>query len=217
MQKTTIDYLKSLKKNNNKEWFEQNKSSFELAKSDFLQLVDRLIVQLTKIDSRYGDLKAKDCIFRQYRDIRFSKDKTPYKTNMGAAFHLDGKKGGKAAFYFHLEPGNSFVGGGLWMPDAEKLKKVRQEIDYNFEKFKKIVSHKSFVETFGALSTEDQLKNAPKGYENDHKAIAFLRLKSYVAAQPLSDKELTDAIEKKIGQSFKAIAPFIHFLNESIG
>ena len=216
MHNTTIDYLKSLKKNNNKEWFEQNRSLFEHAKADFLSLVETLLSYLSKLDPRYGELKAKDCIFRQYRDVRFSKDKSPYKTNMGAAFHLDGKKGGKAAFYFHLEPGNSFVGGGLWMPDADKLKKVRQEIDYNFEKFKKIVQYKLYVETFGTLSHEDQLKNPPKGYDTENPAIEFLKLKSFVAAQPIKDSELSEAVDQKVKQSFKAIAPFINFLNDSI-
>jgi uncharacterized protein (TIGR02453 family) len=217
MQKTTIDFLKNLKKNNNREWFEQNRAKYEAAKEDFLSLVDYGIQYLGTLDSRYLDLKPKDCIFRINRDVRFSNDKSPYKTNMGAAFHTGGKKSGDAAFYFHLQPGASFVGGGLWHPEADKLKKVRQEIDYQLDAFKKIVLKKDFINTFGELSAEDKLKNVPKGYEVENKAAEYLKLKSFVAAKSLHDDDLLESSpEKIIQQSFKAINPFIQFLNNAL-
>lgn len=217
MQKTTIDFLKNLKKNNNREWFEQNRAKYELAKEDFLNLVDKSIQFLGKADPRFLDLKAKDCIFRINRDVRFSHDKSPYKTNMGAAFHCGGKKSGNAAFYFHLQPGGSFVGGGLWHPEADKLKKVRQEIDYRFDDLKKIISRKGFQDTFGELSTEDKLKNLPKGYDPENSAGEYLKLKSFVAAKSLSDKDLLgNEPDKIIQDSFRHLAPFITFLNSAL-
>lgn len=217
MQKTTIDYLKSLKKNNNKEWFDKNRARFDLAKEDFLQLTSSTIQYLSTLNPGYENLKPKDCIFRQNKDIRFSKDKSPYKTNMGAAFSIGGKKSAYAAFYFHLEPGNSFIGGGLWMPDADKLKKIRQEIDYDFESFKKIITKKDFVHTFGALNEEEKLKNPPKGYESENKAIEFLKLKSFVAGHRVADAELLENnFPKKVEETFKILAPFIDFLNRAV-
>lgn len=217
MQKTTIDYLKNLKKNNSKEWFDQNKKAYEQAKADFVDLVNKLLAFLTTVDPAFGNLQAKDCMFRINRDIRFSKDKSPYKTNFGAAFHSGGKKGGGAAFYFHLEPGQSFVGGGLWMPEADKLKKVRQEIDYHFADFKKILSKKDFVAIYGNLSTEDKLKNLPKGYEADNPAAEYLKLKSFTAGHAVSDKILvSDDLLKSLQLAFKTIHPLIDFINRAI-
>ena len=135
LQSSTIHFLKSLKKNNNKEWFDKNRSQYELAKNDYLSLVTKVLNELQGFDPTLLELQPKQCIFRLNRDVRFSKNKDPYKTNFGASFSKGAKKIQTAGYYFHLEPGANFVGGGLWMPMAPDLHKVRQEIDYCFKEF----------------------------------------------------------------------------------
>lgn len=217
LQKNTIDFLKKLKNNNNKEWLVANRANYETAKADFELLTKEVLVLLTKWDSRYGDLKPKDCIFRINRDVRFSKDKSPYKTNFGAAFSPGGKKSIGGGFYIHVEPGKSFIGGGIWMPEPEQLRKIRQEIDYNYTAFKKIVSTKSFVTLFNELDKEASLKNPPKGYEPDNQAIEYLKLKSFVTGHSVSDSMLVDKeLIKTIGVCYKTLNPLLTFLNTAI-
>jgi uncharacterized protein (TIGR02453 family) len=217
LQKNTIDFLKKLKNNNNKEWLDGHRALFEAAKSDFESLVSAIILQLGKLDSRFADLKLKDCIFRINRDVRFSKDKSPYKTNFGAAFSPGGKKSKSGGFYVHIEPGKSFIGGGVWMPEPSDLKKIRQEIDYNFKAFHNIVTHKQFVALFGQLDQESVLKNPPKGYDAENPAVEYLKLKSFVTGHAVKDPLLTDKeLIKTIVTCYKALHPFLQFLNTAI-
>src|SRR4026207_2423805 len=145
LQSSTLKFLKDLKKNNNKPWFDANRERYEEAKADFANFIQQVIDVHSKKDKTLASLKAKDCMFRINRDVRFSKDKSPYKTNFGASINKGGKKAfGSAGYYFHLEPGGSFTGGGLYGPAPEELKKTRQEIDYNFTDFKKIIHSKKF-------------------------------------------------------------------------
>lgn len=217
LQKNTIDFLKSLKKNNNKLWFDENRKLYESSKADFEILVQSVINALSKLDDQYNLLKPKDCMFRINRDIRFSKDKSPYKTNFGAGFTIGGKKSNLAGYYLHIEPGNMFIGGGLWMPDADSLKKIRQEIDYNFSNFKEIVLEKRFFSHFGALSTENKLANAPKGYETDNIALEYLKLKSFTTSAPIADEMVFNKnFEKKISEQMISLTPFIEFINRAI-
>src|SRR6188768_1481751 len=142
LQPSTLKFLKSLNKNNNKPWFEEHKVDYQDAKADFESVVQQILDGLYKVEPELVGLQVKDCTFRIYKDVRFAKDKTPYKTNMGASFSPGGKKTPRPGYYFHLEPGgNTFAGGGMWMPEAAVLKKVRQEIDYNFEEFQQIISN----------------------------------------------------------------------------
>lgn len=219
IQPATLKFLKDLKKNNSKEWFDKNRKVYESAKEDFISLVSDIIVQFGKKDESIASLQPKSCIFRINRDVRFSKDKSPYKTNMGASFSKDGKKAMIAGYYFHIEPGNSFVGGGIYMPKAENIKKIRQEIDYCFDEFSKIIKHKKFVAQYGDLdkSAEISLAREPKGYEKDNPAIGYLKLKSWIAISSVSDAELTDkTLVKKIVTAFEALNPLIDFLNRGI-
>ncbi len=219
LQTTTIKFLKDLKKNNSKEWFDKNRKQYEAAKADFAALVNAVILQFGKKDGGIATLTAKDCMFRINRDVRFSKDKSPYKTNMGAAFSKGGKKAIIAGYYFHCEPGQAFVGGGLWMPDADVVKKVRQEIDYCFNEFSKIIKHKKFVAQYKGLEISDEtsLTREPKGYEKDNPAIQYIKLKSWLAMSSLTDADLTDKnLTKKIVAAFEALQPFIEFLNRGI-
>ena len=219
LQPDTLQFLLALKTNNNKAWFDINRPRFENAKQDLLQLVNSIIKRLGKKDADIAILTAKDCVFRQNRDVRFSKDKSPYKINMGINLNRGGKKLNNAGYYFHLEPGNnSFAGGGLWMPEAPHLAKVRQEIDYCWDEFQKMILKKSFRDSFGDLNTKEHtLSREPKGYEKDNPAIKYLKLKSFVALQPLSDSELTSKdLLNKLMARFESIQPLIQFLNRSI-
>jgi uncharacterized protein (TIGR02453 family) len=221
LQSSTIKFLKDLKKNNNKPWFDKNRKIYETAKADFARFIQTVIDQHSKKDTSIKNLHAKDCMFRINRDIRFSKDKSPYKSNFGASINKGGRKAmNSAGYYFHLEPGGSFTGGGIYMPMPDELKKVRQEIDYNFADFKKIIAAKKFKSVYGDLdkSTEFLLSRVPKGYLPDNPAAEYLRMKSYIAMIKVSDTGLTSKdLVKKTVVAFEALQPVIEFINEAIG
>jgi uncharacterized protein (TIGR02453 family) len=217
LQPPTLKFLKALSKNNNKPWFDEHKVDYQEAKADFESVVQQILDGLYKQDPVMIGLQVKDCTFRIYKDVRFSKDKTPYKTNMGAAFAPGGRKTPRPGYYFHLEPGgNSFAGGGLWMPEAAVLKKVRQEIDYNFEEFEQIISNKEFIRYFGKIEGES-LKTVPQGYLPDNPAIAYLKLKSFTAWQHIADDVATQpALVREILKIFSVMQPFIKFLDRAL-
>ena len=219
LQLPTLTYIKKLQKNNNKPWFEENRNLFTEAKDDFEKLVKDIIISFGKVDADIAPLEAKNCMFRQYRDIRFSKDKTPYKQHMGASFDKGGKNSGFAGYYLHIEPGNkSMAGGGVWMPDAARLKKIRQEIDYSWDEFSGIINQNDFKKTYGNLEQgEFKLSREPKGYEKDNPAMEYLKLKSLVAIQTLTDDDLVSKdLRQKIVSAFTALMPFIRFINRSL-
>ena len=219
IKETTTGFLKKLSKNNNKQWFDTHRNEYLQAKNDFENFVTRIIDGLSVIDTDIKDLEVKDCTFRLNRDIRFSKDKTPYKTNLGASFNRGGKKSVFAGYYFHLEPGKSFTGGGLWMPMTPELKKIRQEIDYCFKEFQDILDTRDFKMHYKVLenSPDVKLTNLPRGYEKDNPAAEFLKLKSYLATKNISDKELTQSsLVSNTLKSFKALMPLIKFINKAL-
>ena len=220
LQTSTFKFLKDLKKNNNKPWFDKNRKVYEAAKADFISFIQAVIDQHGKKDASIKNLLAKDCLFRINRDVRFAKDKSPYKTNMGASINKGGRKAeNSAGYYFHLEPGGVFTGGGIWMPMPDELKKVRQEIDYNFTDFKKIIAAKKFKTVYGELSSnpEYKLSRVPKGYDPENPAAEFLKLKSYIAMIKISDADLTSKdLVKKTVAAFQALQPLIEFLNKSM-
>ncbi|MBK6991631.1 MAG: DUF2461 domain-containing protein [Chitinophagaceae bacterium] len=220
LQTSTFKFLKDLKKNNNKPWFDKNRKVYEAAKADFISFIQAVIDQHGKKDASIKNLLAKDCLFRINRDVRFAKDKSPYKTNMGASINKGGRKAeNSAGYYFHLEPGGVFTGGGIWMPMPDELKKVRQEIDYNFTDFKKIIAAKKFKTVYGELSSnpEYKLSRVPKGYDPENPAAEFLKLKSYIAMIKISDADLTSKdLVKKTVAAFEALQPLIEFINEAL-
>jgi uncharacterized protein (TIGR02453 family) len=221
LKPATVKFLKDLKKNNNKPWFDKNRPRYEEARADFASFVQQVIDLHGKKDSTIKNLVAKDCMFRINRDVRFSKDKSPYKNNFGVSINKGGKKAmNSAGYYFHLEPGECFAGGGLYLPMPEELKKVRQEIDYNYTDFKKLISAKKFKSVYGDLdkSAEYILSRVPKGYEADNPAAEYLRLKSYIAMVKMSDADLISKdLVKKTVAAFEALQPVIAFINEAIG
>lgn len=216
IQTITFDFLNKLKKNNNKEWFDRHRPLYEAAKKDAQVFIDELIASISKFDSAVKHLEAKKCMFRINRDIRFSKDKTPYKINIGASISPGGKGSFTAGYYIHLQPGASFLAGGMWQPEAPLLHAIRQEIDYNAKEFKKIISHKDFKKCFGALSDEDKLKTVPKGYDKTHPEIELLKNKSFIVVHDLKDKEvLSKDFLKHCSTVFKAMYPFNSFLRKA--
>jgi uncharacterized protein (TIGR02453 family) len=220
LQSSTLKFLRDLSKNNNKTWFENNRDKYEASKADFEVLIQQVIDKHGKKDETIRDLVAKKCTFRINRDIRFSKDKTPYKTNMGGSLDRGGKKSRFAGYYIHLEPGDkSFVGGGLWMPMPEELKKVRQEIDYCYDEFKSIVESKKFRAVYDGLYTGEDisLKKVPQGFDNENPAASFLKLKSWLAMKQMTDKEMTSPdLTKKVLAAFEALQPFLNFINRAL-
>lgn len=174
---------------------------------------------MISFDPDMKDLETKNCLFRINRDIRFSKDKTPYKINISASFNKGGKKSINAGYYFHLQPGgNSFAGGGLWIPAAPELKKLRQEIDYCLPEFKKIINNPVFKKHYGELEREknQMLVNVPKGYDKENPAADFLKLKSFIATKNIPDSALLlPNLSKEITQAFKTLMPLIKFINRA--
>ncbi len=218
LQSTTLKFLSDLKKNNNKAWFETNRNRYEEAKADYSLLVESIIAAIVRFDALVGGLKAKDCMFRINRDVRFSKDKSPYKTNMGAYFNAAGKKANTPGYYFHLEPAQSFAAGGLWMPEPADLAKLRQEIDYNAGAWKKIVKSPSFKKYFTeGLDNSSMLSRPPKGYTEDNPALEYLKLKSYVVRYPVSDAMLCKkTLAKDIAAVFERMKPMLDFLKQAV-
>lgn len=218
LQAATVKFLKDLKKNNNKPWFEKNKQAYLNAKEDMEAFVGKVIEGLGKIDPDLGLLQPKDCVYRIYRDVRFSKDKTPYKSNMGASFNKGGKKVMNAGFYFHCEPGNNMVGGGLYMPLPPILNKVRQEIDYNFDEWKKIVGNRRFTKLFpDGVEGIEILSRPPKGYDDQNPAIDYLKMKSFIVTHSPSDADLqSKSLLKNVLNTFETMTEFIDFLNRPI-
>ncbi len=217
---TTLQFLKSLDKNNNKAWFDAHRKQYDTAKLNFVELTQQVITQFGKKEPAIALLQPKECVFRINRDVRFSKNKAPYKNNMGASIKAGGKKSLAAGYYIHLEPGGkSFVGGGLYMPDAAIVGKIRQEIDYNYPAFLRIVQNKKFVTHYSGLDFSEgmSLVREPKGYEKDNPAIAYIKLKSWVATAPLSDTTLQDKnIATQLTKAFEYLQPLISFLNEAL-
>lgn len=221
LQQSTLQFLAKLEKNNNKPWFDTNRDKYDNAKADMEQLSASVIEKFGVIDADIAPLPAKKTMFRINRDIRFSNNKTPYKTNLAASFDKGGKKSGFAGYYLHVQPGDrSMIAGGLWMPDAPMLKKIRQEIDYCFPEFKKIIHAPAFKKHFGTLEISDStsLKREPKGYEKENPAITYLKLTSFITSKKLTDEEVhSPKFLADIVTSFKALMPFVYFLNRAIG
>ena len=219
LEPQTLRFLTELKENNHKPWFDAHRAAYEAARIDFSNFIQLVIEAVQKSDTTITGLTSRDCLFRINRDIRFSKDKTPYKVAFGASIKRGGRKSPFAGYYFHLEPGQSFVGGGLWMPEAVVLKNMRQEIDYNWEEFQGILSQKEFKNQYGDVykGGDVSLTTMPKGYEKDNPAAGYLKLKSFIAETKLADEELTKgSLHKKTVAAFETIQPLLHFINRTI-
>jgi uncharacterized protein (TIGR02453 family) len=215
--KDILNFLKALKGNNNREWFAENKAWYEKSKQDFSEFVELLILEIRKIDNEIGALEAKDCQFRIFRDVRFSKDKSPYKTNFGAYISRGGKKLNFAGYYFHMEPGEYFMSGGVYMPQGPVLKAIRQEIFHRIDEFKDLINAPAFKKNFKGLSEIEKLKTPPKDFPKDFPDIDLLKHKHYIMSKSLNEKELLNPnLIKDARETYKAMVPFNHFLNNVI-
>ena len=217
LQQSTLEFLKKLKKNNNKDWFDKHKAGYEAAKKDLTAFIEKVIAAIGSFDPSVKHLEPKDCMFRIYRDVRFSKDKTPYKSHLGAYISGRGKKSHGPGYYIHIQPDNSFLAGGLWVPPTPDLNKVRQEIDYNLEEFGSILKEKSFKKYFKSLDQGEKLKTLPKGYDKDHPGIELLKLKSFTVTYHVDDKAVTskDFVKHATGV-FKSMKPLHDFLDRAL-
>jgi len=212
-----LSFLKTISKNNNREWFEKNKPKYLIVKSHFEDFLEAFHQELLRFDESLSGLNPRKMGFRIYRDVRFSKDKRPYKVNMGAGFSEHGKMDQEPGYYIHIEPGKSFIAGGLYMPDADKLSRIRQEIDYNTDAFLKIFNDRKFKKLFPSLDDFDKLKTAPKGYPKDHPHIDLLKNKSYVVSHHFSDTEVLDKkFVKNAAEVAKTLKPLNDFLRAAI-
>lgn len=218
MQKV-LEFLKDLAENNNKPWFDENRDKYLIAKKEIETFTTKLIQEFGEIEPSIANLEAKECLFRINRDVRFSKDKSPYKTNFGISINPGGKKSDLAGYYIHIEPGKSFVGGGMWMPMPEQLGKIRQEIDYNLEQFEELIKAPAFKKQYGTLNSgkEISLVRVPKGYEADSPAAEYLKLKSFTATKQLTDNTIASKeFIEHCTTAFKALKPLIGFLNQGL-
>lgn len=218
IQKSTLDFLKKLKKNNNREWFNKNKKLYEDARYNFEICVFDIIQAISDFDETVSGLDPKDCMFRIYRDVRFSKDKKPYKQNFAAAIQFNGRKSIKAGYYFHIEPGRSMLAGGIYMPGPDTLLSLRKLIAANYKEYEKIISAKDFKKEFKEVWVEEnKLKTIPKGFDIEHPAAEHLKNKSFIVLKIIGDKEvLSKNFVKNSAKIFKIMKPFNDFLNRAL-
>ena len=215
---STFDFLTDLIANNNRDWFQANKERYNEARENVIDFTAAWLKQMHVIDPSIDEtLDPKKCVMRIYRDIRFRKDKTPYKNNFGVSIPTNGTKLGRAEYYFQVSPGNSFIAGGYWMPEAEHLKKIRQEIDYNAAELEKIIDAPEFISLFGEFRQQEKLKTVPREYGADNEHIELLKLKSFVAFRNLKDKDLLlKSAVADVAEVCRKIYPLNVFLNNAL-
>jgi uncharacterized protein (TIGR02453 family) len=212
IQPASFDFLKKLKKNNNREWFNAHKTEYQKELSFMEAFADGLLKNLNSHDM-IETPSGKKSLFRIYRDTRFSSDKTPYKTHWSGSFKR-ATKYRRGGYYFHIGQGNSFIAGGFWGPVPADLRRIRDDIAFDAGPLRKILKSRSFVSMFGTLQGE-QLKKAPQGYDADHEAIDLLRHKQFLLIRRFRDKEvLGKNFLKEAGLTFKAMRPFFDYMSE---
>jgi uncharacterized protein (TIGR02453 family) len=213
-------YLAELSENNNRAWFVMNKPRYDILRAEFLELVVRLIAQVSKFDPAIAGCNPKKALFRINRDMRFSHDKSPYKSYFSASITASGLKkpsqGGGPAYYFHIDAsGTLLIAGGEYMPPADRLRAIRQQVVADAKGFGKLLKNKKLVETYGDLQTEGQLKRPPKGFDADSPHIEYIKMKNFIVwnEQPLK-KMLSDALEKELVSGFKDAYPLVSWLRQ---
>lgn len=219
ISQTTFDFISDVTLNNNREWFQDNKSRYEQARENVIDFASAMLKELAKADPGVADIDPKKAVQRIYRDIRFSKDKTPYKDHFGISISPTiSTKPDTTGYYIHIKPDNgSFAGGGYWQPVSEHIKAIRQEIDYNAGELKEIVDDKGFIKLFGEFRNGNSLKVMPKGYPADHEDISLLKLKDFIAMHDFKDSELVKADSyKTVANVLGKIFPLNVFLNNAI-
>ena len=217
--KEALQFLEDLIANNNTDWMHANKKRYENYKKDYHHFIASLLAEMKPLDKTLEPLEVKNCTFRINRDIRFSKDKSPYKTNMGVWFTQNKFRKNSPGYYIHFEKGNSFIAGGVWCPEPEELKKIRKEIAFFYEDLEAIVNDKNFQKEFNTMTRDESntLKKAPKDFDPNHPAIEFLKLKSFTASAKIDDALFTDtSFSKNVAQKLMALKPLNDFLNRAL-
>lgn len=207
-------FLKDLKENNDRDWFTKNRTRYDEAQKTFESFINQLIPEIRSFDASIDLITAKDCIFRIYRDVRFSANKAPYKTNFGAYIARGGKKSTWAGYYVHFEPGSCMLAGGMYMPPTDQLKKARQEVYFNSTELKRIMSDETFTTYYNGLDDEYKMTRPPKEFPPDFPDIDLLKYKSYIVGQMVIDELATsdEFLYHALG-AFRAMFPFNSFLN----
>lgn len=214
--KTILNFLRELQENNTREWFNDHKSIYLETKARFNEFVEEQIMKLEVLDPEFQGVTVKNSVYRIYRDVRFSSDKSPYKTHFGAFMAAGGRKNGMGGYYIHLDATQSFLGGGIYQPEPDKLKKIRKEIFDFPEDIKKILENPGFKNHF-RLYEKDKLKRPPKGYSDDFELIETLKLKHFIASYEFSDDSVSNAdFSQTVTEQFKALVPLNTFLNRAL-
>lgn len=208
IKKETFQFLAELAQNNHKLWFDAHREQYEAARKDFISFISKLIKGIDDFDHHLEGLTAEECVFRLYRDARYTTDKEPYKAHLGAYIAFGGRNSDFAGYYVHIAPGDSYIGGGMYNPGTAVLRKIRQEIDYNSEPLWNILRSDGFREYFGSIQG-DRLDSAPQGYPKDHKDIELLKLESYFAVHPMKDEVFTS--EQAFERCIKVVSELYHF------
>ncbi len=217
LKKETLQFLKDLKKNNNREWFTKYKSRYENAYADWLGFTGELITGLSKIDKKIAAAKfqPKDCTFRIYRDIRFSKDKTPYKINFASEFSTKQGQWDVPGYYVHINTADGFMGGGAYMLQPMQLQAMREELSLNGNKFKKIIADKNFKKYFTLEGVK--LVNVPRGFEKNDPMAEYLKHKHMLAMHKVAEKDiLSHGFAQHCLEAFKAMQPFLHYIERPV-
>ena len=211
-----LDFLNELSKNNNREWFNENKPRYQELYQSMVLFSEMVINEVKTFDSSVAGIEPKKSVFRIYRDVRFSKDKSPYKTNMGMFITPGGKNAGMAGYYLHLEPTQSFIAGGIYMPPSKQLNAVRREIFNNASEFKEIIEDAGFKEYYGELQGE-KLKRNPKDFPADFEEIELLKFKSYIVSHNFTNEDLKSPdFFGKVIDGFETLHPFNRYLNQAL-
>lgn len=220
IKQTSLDFLAKLKQNNSKEWFEQNRDLYENYRNDILQFTENLLNELSKIDQAIlqANLDPKKCLTRANRDLRFSKDKTPYKNYVLIVFNKNYPEPNKAGYFIHIEPENCSVRGGVWQTTPEHLKKIRQEIDYSFTDFNGIITTPNFQNIFpNGIQGVGKLKKVPEGFDEGNPAIELLKMKGFCTKEIISNNLLTSkGCIQTVIDCFKTTKPLIDYINKAI-
>ena len=214
--KSTFTFLKDLKNNNHKIWFDANKEKYLSAKENLVEWTSELLEKISKIEM-LPPSEAKKHINRIYRDVRFSKDKTPYHTHFAVSVMRSADMNSKCGVYIHLQPGGSFFAGGVYMPSPEQLKLIRDGIDYDANPLHKILNSKSFKDNFGGLHGE-RLVRPPKDFPADHEEIELLKMKQFLISKPFSDKEvLSDSFQNEIVKTYRESLKLFAYFDQALG
>lgn len=212
-----LSFLRDLANNNNRDWFHTHKARYQESLDYFRNFAGSILRGMSAFDPSLGNLDPKDNIFRIYKDVRFSKDKSPYKTHFGCWMTKGGRKSTDAGYYFHLEPEKTFLAAGVWMPPGEQLKLIRQEIVFNPDAYFKVINNPLLKEKYERGGKEDMLKKGPAGFSKDFEHLEEIKYKHYIFSRNYSDAELlAPNLENRVVKDYQGLYPLVDYLNHAM-